>query len=282
MSKRYKFWSISALVIAMASPGLAQEVTTDTVVASINGEDITVGHLIVARGDLPPQYINLPDEVLYEGLLENLIQQTILAQAAGDPLPQAAVLALENDRRGVLAGTVIDLTIQAAVTEDVISATYEAFVADIVPELEYNASHILLETEDQALAIQVQLAEGADFAELAKEKSTGPSGPNGGNLDWFGKGAMVPEFEEAMLALEVGAVSDPVQTQFGWHVIRLNETRDVPVPSLEELRDELAIKLQRDAVEARITELTVGTEITRIDPETIDPSVLSTLELTAE
>jgi peptidyl-prolyl cis-trans isomerase C len=119
-----------------------------------------------------------------------------------------------------------------------------------------------VETEGDAKAWIDLLNSGADFADLAREHSTGPSGPNGGQLGWFGPGAMVKPFEEAVMALEVGAVSDPVQTQFGWHVIRLNETREQPVPTLDEVRADLVSEIERAAAEANV--------MTLIDAATIE------------
>ena len=125
------------------------------------------------------------------------------------------------------------------------------------------------------------LAEGADFAELAQERSTGPSGPNGGQLGWFTAGMMVPDFEEAVFALEVGEVSAPVQTQFGWHVVVLNDMRDQEAPALEDVRAELEDGLRRARVDAAITELSAAADVVR--PEiTIDPAVIRDLDLLAD
>ena len=127
-------------------------------------------------------------------------------------------------------------------------------------------------------AIRAELDGGADFATLAAEKSTGPSGPNGGDLGWFGLGMMVKPFEDAVLLLQPGQLSDPVQTQFGWHVIKLMETRAATAPTLEETRDELAGELQQKAVESEVTALTEAAAITR-NVEGIDPAVLKNTTL---
>ena len=135
------------------------------------------------------------------------------------------------------------------------------------------ARHILVETEEEAKALKAELDGGADFAALAKDKSTGPSGPNGGDLGWFGLGMMVKPFEDAVLALEPGQVSDPIQTQFGWHVIKLNETRMAEIPSLDDSRAELEGDLRSKAVEARVVSLTDNATIEKM-VEGIDKSVL--------
>jgi peptidyl-prolyl cis-trans isomerase C len=129
--------------------------------------------------------------------------------------------------------------------------------------------------------VRQSLVEGADFAELATERSTGPSGPNGGQLGWFTAGMMVPEFETAVFELEPGEVSPPVQTQFGWHVILLNEMREQAPPALEEVRDELLNGLRRARVEARIDELMAEASIDRPELD-IDPTVIANSDLLQE
>jgi peptidyl-prolyl cis-trans isomerase C len=271
-----------ALAACVALPAIAQDSApgADTVVATVNGAEITVGHLLSARRDLPEQYQSLPDEILFTGLLDQLVQQEVLAQSV-EALPRAALIALENERRTLGAGTAIEATLAEGVSEEDIAAAYAAQYGDVPPGVEYNASHILVETEEEAAAIVAELGEGADFATLAQERSTGPSGPNGGSLGWFSTGMMVPSFEEAVITLEPGEVSAPVQTQFGWHVITLNETREAPVPSLEDVRATLRAELQQAAVEARIAELTDAADISR-SVDGLDPSLISQMDLLAD
>jgi peptidyl-prolyl cis-trans isomerase C len=153
--------------------------------------------------------------------------------------------------------------------------------AAVDPVEEFNASHILVETEEEAQALIDALAEGADFAELAAESSIGPSGPNGGQLGWFTAGMMVPEFETAVFELEAGEVSVPVQTQFGWHVILLNEVREQALPTLDEVRAELIEGLRRARVDDRIAELMSGAAIERPELD-IDPAVIANTDLLNE
>jgi peptidyl-prolyl cis-trans isomerase C len=148
-----------------------------------------------------------------------------------------------------------------------------------VPAQEYNAAHILVGTEEEALAIKADLDGGADFATTAKEKSTGPSGPNGGSLGWFGQGAMVPSFEAAVVGLDVGAVSAPVQTNFGWHLIILNETRNGSAPTLDKVRPELEDEIRQAAMAEVIDALTEKADIDQTGAEGIDPSILSDLSV---
>ncbi len=132
---------------------------------------------------------------------------------------------------------------------------------------------------EKAAALAERAREGEDFAELAKENSTGPSGPNGGELGWFGAGMMVAEFEAAVQELGEGEISDPVQTQFGWHVIKLNETRVAEAPEMEEVRPELEQAVRNAALEGVLGELTESAEITRTDKADVDTSVLQNIDL---
>lgn len=269
--------SIVAATILLGLPGTASaegHASADTVVATVNGTDITLGHMVVLRQRLPQQYQQLPPDVLFDGLLDQLVQQTLLGDQVED-LSSVSQIQLDNEERALRAAEEVRRVVNEAMTDEAIQTAYDELYGNAEPETEYNASHILVETEEDAAALVTDLEGGADFAELAMEKSTGPSGPRGGELGWFGAGAMVPPFEEAVVALEVGAVSAPVQTQFGWHVIKLNETRIKDAPSLEQVQGELRENVQAQAIEARIETLTETADITRADLEGIDPTILN-------
>ena len=262
----------------LAGGAVAEEITADTVVATINGTDITIGHMIVLRDGLPEQYRQLPDDVLYDGILEQLVQQTLLSQNYQGS-DYAINLRTENEERRLRASQAIDVAISTSVSDEALSALYAEPFADLDPDREFNASHILVDSLEEAEALVEQLGSGADFAELARENSTGPSGPNGGQLGWFGAGMMVKPFEEAVMAMEVGTVSEPVQTQFGWHVIRLNETRLQDAPTLEDVRDQLIEELQQEAVAATLEQLENAADISMNELPDIDPSILSDTSL---
>ncbi len=256
------------------TPAATMEVTADTVLATVNGQDITLGHVIATRSALPEQYQALPDNILFEGILEQLIQQTLLAQAAGE-LSRRTELELENERRTLIASEKLAELTADALSEEALQQLYDETYANAEPVTEYNASHILVDSKEKAEELIAQLNEGADFAELAKENSTGPSAPSGGALGWFTKGMMVKPFEDVVITLEPGQVApEPVETQFGWHVIKLNETRDKAAPPLSEVAEELVQKLQDDAIEAALKTLEENADIERVDIESIDPSVL--------
>ncbi|MEM7319530.1 MAG: peptidylprolyl isomerase [Pseudomonadota bacterium] len=280
MPKRLTFLASAALVVALSAPMSAETAPdADTVVATVNGEEITLGHMIVARASLPAQYQQLSDEVLYTAIMDQLVQQSLLKQAHGSVVPKHIELQLQNENRSLLAAEMIENVMAAVTTDEAIQSAYDAKYGDGFGEDEYSAAHILVDTEEEAKAIRAELEAGADFAETAKAKSTGPSGPSGGDLGWFGTGRMVPEFEAAVVALEKGQVSDPVQTQFGWHLIVLNDTRKAEAPELDQVRQQLASEIQQQAVEAKVDELSLAAQVERIEVEGLDPAMLRDLNL---
>ena len=259
----------AAIAMALATPLKAQDAST--VLATVNGTDITLGHLIALRSRLPEQYQQMPDEALYDGMLEQIIQQQALVDSA--ETTEADQLAVDNETRGLLANRAMERIAAEPVDDAAVQAAYDAQFGEAEGGTEYNASHILVETEEEAQAIAEEIRGGADFAEVARERSTGPSGPNGGELGWFGAGMMVPEFEQAVAGMEPGSVSDPIQTQFGWHVIRLNETRQQEAPSLDEVRAELEAQVQGQRLQEEVARLVSEADVTRTETE-IDPSVI--------
>ena len=254
------------------------DMTAETVVASVNGSDITLGQLVMLRSQLPEQYQQLADDVVFNGLIEQLVNQQLLGNTL-EVEPKRVGIAIANEVRSLRAGEVVNTFTSALVDEADLQAAYDARFADIVPEAEYNASHILVETEEEAIEIRTMIDDGADFAETAVEKSTGPSGPSGGDLGWFGLGMMVPAFEEAVLTLDAGEVSAPVQTQFGWHIVKLNETRETPLPTLDDLRVELTTGIQQQGLDALITTLTETADITLPEEGQFDYTLIQNLEL---
>ncbi len=282
MPKGLTFLPSLALTAVMALP-LAAETKPDagTVLATVNGDEITLGHVVATVAALPQQYQQIEDDVLYDFVLEQLIQQQLLGQQQ-EELTQQNALTLDNETRSLLAVQTVNALTDDVVTDEAVQAAYDAQFAEFEGEDEFDASHILVESEDEAKALKAQLDDGADFAEMAREHSTGPSGPNGGALGWFGKGQMVPEFENAVLGLEKGQISDPVQTQFGWHLVILNDKRKSEAPALEAVRDELAQTIQQEAIQARIDELTQQAQIERTALEGVGSEVIRQLNLIQE
>ena len=261
-----------ALSVAWAMPGHAEGETAQTVVASVNGADITLGQVVALRETLPEEYQALADDVLFKGILEQLIQQTALAQAQEDKLTARDEVMIANQRRTYISGAALQAVVAEAVTDATIQAAYDAKYKGSAPLIEYHASHILVATEEQAKDLKAQLDGGADFAALATANSTDGSAAGGGDLGWFGPGMMVKPFEDAVIALQPGQISAPVQTQFGWHLILLSETRDAAAPPLADVSAELSADLQRQAIEAHVKATTDAATVTRV--EGIDPTVV--------
>lgn len=257
----------SLATVIFASPAMAQDSSPaeDPVLATVNGEEILESEVRATQQGLPQQYRQLPFEMLKADLLTREINQRLLMKAgsdaglADDAEVKEQIAALE---RRLIAETYLDRALKDAVTDDEISAKYEEFIATNEPEPQVRARHILLESEEDAKAIITELDGGADFTELAKEKSTGPSGPNGGDLGFFNRGDMVAPFAEAAFAMEPGTYSsEPVQTQFGWHVIKVEEKKEGTQPSLDEVRQQLVAEISRDAFNALVEDLRSDAEI---------------------
>lgn len=281
MQKHLKLLAISLFTVGLSFPVAAQEgeaPSADTVMATVNGEEITLGHMIAARATLPEQYNDAPADQLFAGILQQLIQQTALAQSV-ESLPGLVALTLENEERSLKAAAAVEEAMQDAVSEEDLQSLYEERYSNFEAQEEFNASHILVETEEEALAVKEALDGGVNFAAHAREKSTGPSGPNGGELGWFGTGMMVPSFEAAVIALEVDEVSAPVETQFGWHVIKLNEVRRTEAPTFESVEAELSAELNNAAARDIINSAAEGSEVIIPENTDIDPAILTQRDL---
>ncbi|MFB9149046.1 peptidylprolyl isomerase [Roseovarius ramblicola] len=276
---------VLAAALAAGAPAAAQDEAQDeapaldTVLATVGKSEITLGHMLALRITLPEQYNQIPADVLFRGVLDQLVQQELLSQAHEGALSEVSQLRLDNERRAIAAAEVIGAITEEAVTDEALQKAYESEYSGAADETEYRASHILVETEEEALALAEEVAGGANFAALAQEHSTGPSGPSGGDLGWFGEGVMVPDFESAITTLEVGEVSDPVETQFGWHLIKLNETRKKAQPDLAEVRGELADTLRRQALDAHVAKLEARRKVDRSGSDDLDPALVNRFDL---
>lgn len=248
------------------------KITEKTVLVSVNGEDITVGNIISFQSRLSDQYQSMEDSVLFDGILKQLIQQTILSQKVNIHSGRIKY-ALENQMRAFLSTELVGNLSEAEVMESEIESLYVKFSTNIERKKEYNASHILVETETEAEELLLKLKNGADFSELAKTYSTGPSGAQGGNLGWFGQGAMVPTFENAVIKLKIDELSVPIQTQFGWHLIKLNDARKTPVPTIEEVRKELITEIKKKKIDFEMSKIIDSADVIYSNLE-IDPKII--------
>ena len=214
------------------SAGLSQT----TVLARVGEIEITLGEVIAFRQTLPDQFQQLPDEVLLESILTQMIDQTLLENAAresGLDSKAAYQLALRNQRRAVMADAFMSAEVLANVTEDRIAEAYETQVANAPAVPEVRSAHILVEDKALAEDLKAKLDAGADFATLAAEHSTDATASRGGDRGWLPFDRMVPDYAEAVRNMVEGELAGPVQTPFGWHLIRVDGKRDRPVPPLE-------------------------------------------------
>ena len=274
----------AALAVALSAvsvPALADEPDAGTVLARVGAVEITLGHAITLRGQLPPQFQQIPAATLFPAIVDQLIDQELLRQSGEGALSLGDRLALENEVRNFVSNAALTAAVEAAMTEEAIAAAYEAFAAEFAegePTTEYNAAHILVQTEEEIAAVIERLEAGEDFADVARDTSRDGSAAQGGDLGWFGPGAMIAPFEEAVMALEPGEISGPVETRFGWHVVYLIDTRIAEVPPLEEVRDDLVSELSQQFSREFVAELRAQTEVENLS-EGIDPALLGEVDL---
>lgn len=279
MFKNARFAAIMAVSVTLAAPLAAQDAAT--VIARVGSTEITLGHAIALRAQLPAQFAQVPDATLFPAIVEQLIDQELLAQAQADALSRREQAMLENETRNFLANAALSAEVREAVTEASVAAAYEAFAASYSagePVTEYNAAHILVRTEDEVATVTAALAEGRPFAEVAQEFSIDGSARQGGDLGWFAAGVMIPEFQAAVEALQPGEVSEPLQTRFGFHVITLLGTRTADVPALDEVREDLVVQLQREATGALIQRLRQDADVENLSTG-LDPALLGQASL---
>jgi peptidyl-prolyl cis-trans isomerase C len=265
------------LVLMLSGQANAQELNLNTIVATVNDTTLTVGHVLDIKRRLPDQYQNLDGDVLFANIVDQLVQQQILASSFKKD-PEWVSITIENERRNILSTIIIDNISEKAVSDEILKTAYLKKYDKNKEGKEYKASHILVDTMEKAEGLLKLLEGGASFGELAKEYSIGPSGPNGGDLGWFKKGQMVAPFETAVLDMAIGAYSRPVQTQFGFHLIQLDDRRKILPPKFEDVRSDLEIELRNLAIDTYLRELMINADV--IMPKTpIDFTKLSTLDL---
>ena len=245
------------------------------IVANVNNEDISLETMIHAMNELPPEIQSQPFMSYYEDLLERVIDIKLFAQEGKkmkldeEPSVRAAIdFVIEK----VLMQAFLSKYVQENLKEENLKSSYNNFIADETSREEIKASHILMDTESEAIDVINMLNNGDDFAELAKNKSTGPSGPSGGDLGWFKRGQMVPPFEKAAFSLNKNEISQrPVQTQFGWHVIKIFDKRIPEAPSYESMKSKLIQDLERKIVSKKIQDLRNDALIEKLSSSELEP-----------
>jgi peptidyl-prolyl cis-trans isomerase C len=240
-------------------------VTPETVLATVGGSPITEADLNYVAEDLQQQLQSVPQDQQRAFLLSVLIDMRLMAKAAKDAgLDQSADykarLGYLEDR--TLRREFFSKNISSAVTEDAVKAAYDKYVADYKPVEEVRARHILVATEEEAKAVKADLDGGKPFEVEAMAKTTDPSGKqNGGDLGFFQKGQMVPEFEQVAFSLQPGQVSDPVQSQFGWHIIKLEEKRMTAPEPFEQLAQQLGQQVIFETYDAEMKKFKAATTV---------------------
>lgn len=257
--------------LTLAAVGFMPAYAADAdVVATVNGIEITEGDLAVAGEEYGAQFGNLPEPQRRAALLSALIEIRLLASQAeekGLADSEAFAKRLEFLRQQALHAAFIEKVVDGAVTEEQVRASYDKQIAEAPAVNEVRARHILVKTKEEAEAIIKQLEEGGNFEEIAKEKSTDGAAANGGDLGYFTSGQMVPEFEKAAFALNPGEHSkEPVETQFGFHVIKVEDKRAKQPPAFDAVKDRVRSLLVREKYVEEVSALRDAAEVDVKDP----------------
>lgn len=261
--------ALSGCLMALA-PALRAD---EKAIATVNGKTLTEQDLALAEAEIGGDLGSLPPATKRRVLVEYLIENQLMADAA-----EAGKLAsgaeyesrLNYFKRRALRETYFDKSVRSGISEADAKKYYDAQIAQMKPEEEIKASHILVESEDKAKELASQIAKGdaKTFAELAKANSKDPGTKDyGGTLGYFGRGQMVPQFEEAAFKLKTGEVSPPVQTQFGWHLIRVDDRRTKQPPPFDQIKDRLMAQMIHQKAQNTITELRAKAKLDYLDPE---------------
>ncbi len=259
--------SAAAGCLAMAlSPAAAR--ADDKVLAKVNGVEIRQSDVALAEEELGPSLAQMDPATKDENVLAFLIDMKIVAKAAEDKKVEDSEdfkKRLAFTRNRLLMDSLLASEGKAATTDDAMKKVYEDASKQITGEQEVHARHILVETEDEAKAVEEELKKGADFAELAKKKSKDPGASDGGDLGFFTKDQMVPEFSAVAFALEPGKISDPVKSQFGWHIIKVEEKRNRKAPDFDQVKGQIETYVTRKAQADYVGKLREAAKVERMD-----------------
>jgi len=256
-----------ALVVAFAFAAPLARAQDDPVVARVNGTDIKQSDLAIAEEEAGTQVAQMGPEAKREYLISFVADMMLVAKAAeAKKIPDGADFQrrLAFTRNKLLMEQYLQAEAKTAVTEAAMRKVYDEAVGQMSKEPEVRARHILVETEDEAKGVIAELKKGTDFAELAKTKSKDPGAADGGDLGYFTKDQMVPEFSEVAFKLGKGALSDPVKSQFGWHVIKVEDKRERQPPEFDKVKDQLEQYVVRKSQVELITKLRAEGKIERI------------------
>lgn len=270
MPKYFRLLPLTAAFLMGFAP-IAAFSADDDVVATINGIQITEGELVIAQNELDSQFQKLPDDKKRAAALSALFEIKMMsaeAAAKGIDKDPATVRKLKFLHERALHSAFVESQLVASLSEEEIRARYDKEIAAQPPVNEVRASHILVKTEEEALAIIKRLDAGEDFAALAKEKSSDGSAAEGGDLGYFGPGRMVPEFEKAAFELEVGGYTKvPVKSQFGFHVIKVVDKRIQQPPAYEQVKEQIRSVVLSEKYFALVKSLRAAAKVEVTDPE---------------
>jgi peptidyl-prolyl cis-trans isomerase C len=257
--------------------GIARAAEDDPVVARVNGVDIRQSDLAFAEEEIGSNMPTIPPEQKRDYLINYLVDVIVLSQAAekqslADRPDVKRRLAFDRNR--LLMESLLQDAGKSALSDDAEHKVYEEAVKQVRNEEEVHARHILVPTEDEAKAVLAQLKGGADFATLAKEKSKDPGAAEGGDLGYFTKEQMVPEFADVAFKLPKGQLSDPVKTQFGWHIIKVEDKRTRPTPTFDQVKPQIENYVAHRAQADLVENLRKSATVERLDkPATPDASL---------
>jgi len=257
----------SCLVAAFVFAAPLARAQDDPVVARVNGAEIRQSDLNMAEEDVGNQVAQMAPDAKREYLISFLADMMLVAKAAeAKKLQDSADFKrkLNLARTKLLMEQFLQAEAKTAVTETAMRKVYDEAVGQMSKEPEVRARHILVETEDEAKAVLAELKRGADFAELAKSRSKDPGSAEGGDLGYFTKDQMVPEFSEVAFKLDKGALSDPVKSQFGWHIIKVEDKREKQPPEFDKVKDQLETYVVRRSQVEMITKLRQEAKIERL------------------
>ena len=259
---------------AMSAPPPSMAATApkgDPVIAKVDGEEIRMSELQEAASQVPEEYRNLPPQILYPQLVEQLVdRRALLKLALARKLDQepAVKKSMLRASQQALQNAVIAGEVGPSITPQSVKARYDATIGNKPGEEEVHARHILVASEDEAKKIIDDLKKGGDFAALAKAHSTDPGAANGGDLGFFKRPDMLPEFSEVAFALKPGEISQtPVKTRYGWHVIKLEERRTATPPTFEQARDELRQTMIQEGIQRVVKEARAGVKVEMFNPD---------------
>jgi len=254
-----------------------ENLSADTPFLEVNGKIVKFGSAIIAFSKIRQTNREFDQKTIFSQIVQQLVNEELLSQKI-DKENKLTLLALEHEKRSAKAAQMVSKILKNFPNDKLLNSAYQNLTEQFKNALEYNASHFLVKEEDQAKSILVDLKGGKTFEEMAKEYSIGPTGKDGGKLNWFDLNSMVPEFSTALMVLSEGDISQPVKTKFGWHLIKLNQTREKQIPELKDVKPQLVQNLRQKKINDYLNSLTENSEIEFLGKD-INPNEIANIKL---